>query len=130
MLVTQSCPILCDPMHCSLPGASVLGAPHGQNTGVGCHSLLQGIFLTEGLNPGLLYCRWMLYQLSYEGSHICISSLSLITIVLGAIPIPVFNQFSCSVVSNSLQPHGLQHTRLPCPLPSPRVCTNSCPFNR
>ena len=31
-------------------------------------------------------------------------------------------------MSNSLQPHGLQHTRLPCPSPSPRVCSNSCPF--
>ena len=36
-------------------------------------------------------------------------------------------QFSRSVVSHSLQPHGLQHTRLPCPSPTPRVCSNSCP---
>ena len=36
-------------------------------------------------------------------------------------------QFSCSVVSNSLWPHGLQHSRLPCPLPTPRVYSNSCP---
>ena len=35
--------------------------------------------------------------------------------------------FSCSVVSDSLQPHGLQHTRLPCPSLSPGVCSNSCP---
>ena len=33
-----------------------------------------------------------------------------------------------SVMSDSLQPHGLQHTRLPCPSPPPRVCSNSCPF--
>ena len=39
----------------------------------------------------------------------------------------VVDQFSCSVMSNSLQPHGLQHTRLPCPSPSPRACSNSCP---
>ena len=32
-------------------------------------------------------------------------------------------------MSNSLQPHGLQHTRLPCPLPTPRTCSNSCPSN-
>ena len=37
-----------------------------------------------------------------------------------------FLQFSCSVVSNSLQPHGLQNARLPCPLPTPRACSNSC----
>ena len=35
--------------------------------------------------------------------------------------------FSHSVVSNSLQPHGLQHTRLPCPSPSPEACSNSYP---
>ena len=38
--------------------------------------------------------------------------------------------FSCSVPSNSLQTHGLQHTRLPCPSPSPRACSNSCPSSR
>ena len=38
-------------------------------------------------------------------------------------------QFSHSVVSNSLQPHGLQHTRLPCPSPTPRACSNSCPLS-
>ena len=38
--------------------------------------------------------------------------------------------FSRSVVSNSLQPHGLQHTRSPCPSPSPRACSNSCPSIR
>ena len=37
--------------------------------------------------------------------------------------------FSYSVVSNSLQPHGLQHTRLLCPSPSPGVCSNSCPLS-
>ena len=36
-------------------------------------------------------------------------------------------QFSCSVMSNSLQPHGLQHARLPCPSPTARVYSNSCP---
>ena len=36
-------------------------------------------------------------------------------------------QFSRSVMSNSLRPHGLQHARLPCPSPTPRTCSNSCP---
>ena len=36
-------------------------------------------------------------------------------------------QFSCSVMSNSLRPHGLQHARLPCPSPTSRACSNSCP---
>ena len=46
-----------------------------------------------------------------------------------------FNQwcpvhFSQSVVSDSLQPHGLQHARLPCPSPTPRACSNSCPSSQ
>ena len=40
----------------------------GQNTGVGSLSLLQGIFPTQGSNPGLLHCRWILYQLSHKVS--------------------------------------------------------------
>ena len=39
-------------------------------------------------------------------------------------------QFSCSVVSNSLWPHQLQHTRLPCPSPTPGTCSNSCPLSQ
>ena len=38
--------------------------------------------------------------------------------------------FSLSVVSDSLRPHGLQHTRLPYPSPSPRACSNSCPWKQ
>ena len=40
----------------------------GKDTGVGFHSLLQGIFPTQGANPGLLHCRQILYWLSYKGS--------------------------------------------------------------
>ena len=39
----------------------------GNNTGVGCHSLLQGIFLTQGLNPCVLHCRQILHRLSHQG---------------------------------------------------------------
>ena len=39
-----------------------------RNTGVGCHSLLQGICPTQGSNPALLNCRWILYPLSHQGS--------------------------------------------------------------
>ena len=52
-LVTNSCPTHCNPMDCSLPGSSVHGIL-SKNTGVGCHFLLQVIFLTQGSNPGLL----------------------------------------------------------------------------
>ena len=40
----------------------------GKNTGVDCHFLLQGIFLSQGSNPGLQHCRQILYCLSYQGS--------------------------------------------------------------
>ena len=39
-------------------------------------------------------------------------------------------QFSCSVMSESLWPHGLQHARLPCPSPTPGACSNSCPLSQ
>ena len=39
-------------------------------------------------------------------------------------------QFSCSVVSDSLRPYGLQYARLPCPSPTPGVCSNSCPSSQ
>ena len=62
------CPTLCDPLDCSPPGSSVHGDSPGKNTGVGCHALLQGIFPTQGSNPGLPHCRWILYRLSHQGS--------------------------------------------------------------
>ena len=43
----------------------------GQNTGVGSLSLLQGIFPTQGSNPGHLHCRRILYQMSHKGSPLC-----------------------------------------------------------
>ena len=62
MKVAQACPPLFDPMDCS-PWNSP-----GWNTGVGSCSLFQGIFPTQGSNPGLPHRRWILYQLSHQGS--------------------------------------------------------------
>ena len=59
--VAQLCPSLCDPMDC-IPWNSP-----GQNTEVGSLSLLQGILPTQGSKRGLLHCRRILYQLSYQG---------------------------------------------------------------
>ena len=63
VLVPQSCPTLCDPADCPRPFP-------GRNSGVGCHSLLQGIFPTQRSNPGLLHCRQILYHLSYQGNTV------------------------------------------------------------
>ena len=55
----QLCLTLHNAMDCSLPGSSVHGDSPAKNTGVGCHALLQGIFLTQGSNPRLLrLLRW------------------------------------------------------------------------
>ena len=74
---------------------------------MGSLSLLQGIFPTEGSNPGLLHCSWVLYQLSPNLVH-----------------------FSRSVVSHSFQSHGLQHARLPGPSTTPGAYSNSCPSHQ
>ena len=63
-LVAQSCLTLRS-QDCSVPGSSVHGDSPGKNTGVGCHALLQGIFLTQRWNSGplrLLHCRQILYR--------------------------------------------------------------------
>ena len=60
--VTQLCPTLCDPTDYSSWSSPV------QNTGVGNLFLLQGIFPTQGSNPGLPHCRWIPYELSHQGS--------------------------------------------------------------
>ena len=61
MKVAQLCPTICYPM--DYPWNSP-----GRNTGVSSHSLLHGIFPTQGSNPGLLHCRQILYPLSHQGS--------------------------------------------------------------
>ena len=61
--VAQSCPTLCDSMDCSPPGSSVDGDPPGNNTGVGCHFLLQ----SQGSNLGLPRCRHTLCPLRHQG---------------------------------------------------------------
>ena len=68
MLVAHVCPTLCNPMDYNPPGPRLLclwDSP-GKNTEVGCHSLLQGIFPTQGSNPGL-HCEQILHQLSHKG---------------------------------------------------------------
>ena len=56
-LVAQLCQTLCSPMDGSPLDSSVHEDSPDKNTGVGCHALLQGIFPTQGLNPGLLNYR-------------------------------------------------------------------------
>ena len=64
-LVAQLCPTVFDPMDYSLQAPLPRNSP-GNNTGVGSHFLLQGILPTQGSNPGLPHCRWILCQLSHR----------------------------------------------------------------
>ena len=65
-MFTQPCPTLCHHKDCNLPGLSPWNFP-GKNTGVGCPFLLQGIFLTQGLNPSFLsFLHWQVDSLPAE----------------------------------------------------------------
>jgi len=110
----QSCPTLCNPIDYGLPGSSVHGIPRGR--------ILEWVAMlsrgssrprdwTLGVTCPRLEGRFFTTNASWEST---VSSV----------------QFSCSVVSDCFWPHGLQHARLPCPLPTPRACSHSRPSSR
>ena len=128
-LVAQSCLTLCDSMDIAhqtplskgilQQADSLQSEPPGKskNTEMGSLSLLQGIFPIHKLNQGLLYYRWVLLPAELPGKPIHLYQFSSV-------------QFSCSIVSDTLQPHGLQHARLHCPSPTPRAYSNSRPSSQ
>ena len=71
------------------------------------------------------YSPWS--QSSPEPAPCVLIFLSLFLLFLPPLPLHISVQFSCLVMSGSLQPRGLWHTRLPCPSPTPGACSNSCP---
>ena len=145
----------------------------GKNTGVGCHFLLQGIFLTQGSNPGLLcLLQWQVGSLApvapgeppqrqpdesknyprslapqsfpkvlkeerkKQNKTYLISRRRKWQPTPGSLPENSVDQEPGGVQSISVQslrrvwvlwPHGLQHTRPPCPSPTPRAYSKSCP---
>ena len=129
MLVVQSCLTLCDPMDCRQSGSSVHGILQeripewvdilfsrgsswpSDRTWVSC---ITGRFFTVE-PPGK---PWLKKSKCYRGKF------------CGGIFWYSSVQFSHSVVSDSLQPHGLQHARPPCPSPTPRAHSNSCHLSR
>ena len=91
----------------ALQVGSLLADPPGKpkNTGVGSLSLLQGIFLTQESNQGLLHCRWILYHLSYQINY------SLYVCVLVAQSCPLFvTPKDCSPPGSSA--HGILQARV------------------
>ena len=75
----------------------------------------------------------MCILLAWESRHwwTCLDKSQNMKIQCAVCPLSHFSvQFSRSVMTNSLWPHGLQHARPPCPLPTPRIYSNSCPLSR
>ena len=135
MKVAQSCPTLCNPMDYTSPWNSP-----GQNTGVGSLSLLQGVFLTQGSNPGLPHHRQILYQLSHRGNpenwHFLVAVQSLSCVPSFCDPMdrstpgfpvlpchPEFAQTHVHGVSDAIQP---SHPLFPPPFSS---CPQSLPVS-
>ena len=108
MKVAPSCPTLCDPMDYTVSG--VLQARILEWVSL---SLLQGIFPTQGQNPGLLHCRQILYQLSHQGSPKDYESPQINCCCCSVSHVWLCNPMDCS-------------SQAFCPSLSPRVCSNSC----
>ena len=131
-LVTKSCPTLCDPMDCSPPGFFCPRDFPGNNTGVGCHFLLQGIFLTQGSNLHLLH--WQADSLPL--SHLQFSSVQFSSVTQSCptlcdpmnhstpgLPVPYqlleFTQTHVHCISDAIQPsHPLSSPSPPAPNPT------------
>ena len=108
--VAESCPTLSDPMDSSLPGSSVHGIFQARVPEWGAIAFL-------GQSPAELVKIQITTQPLAFRFHTVGWSISSV-------------QFSRSVVSDSLRPHESQHTRPPCPSPTPGVYSNSCPSSR
>ena len=112
-----------------------MGFPRLKNTGVGCHFLLQGLF--PGMEPvslasPALVGRFFTTELLGKPPTVLLQSKQLVVDCFLIIILLQFSsvQFSNSVVSDSLRPHESQHTRPPCPSPSPGVHSNSRPSSQ
>ena len=82
------------------------------------------IYSTPHLLPHEKYVSIAWSRAQYGSSHVCLIHPCMPSMV------HLLSSFSCSVVSDALWPHGLQHTRPPCPSLFPRICSNSCPLSQ
>ena len=127
MISQWSCSVVSDSLWpCGLQPTRLLrpwDSP-GKNTGVVYHFLLQGIFLTEGSNPSLLYCRQIVYGLSHLGSPCCYFTRGL-TSKRGRVPGMLAQAGSSSEKKDSLVLPNIPVARL-----SPFCCHFSWPCSQ
>ena len=112
----------------------------------------RGIFPTQGSNPGLLHCRWILYHLSHQSSLKILEWVAILSpgdlpnpgiepgspavhadssqLSYPGKPFPGFSSIQSLSRVRSLQPHESQHARPPCPLPTPGVHSDSYPLDQ
>ena len=126
-LDAMSHPTLCNPVdcNCQAPLSMVFSR---QSYGMGCHLLLQGIFLTQGPNPGLLHCRQILYQATREthNKYCCCccsvpqSCLTLCDLLDYSTPgFPVLHQFPGLAQTHAHWDNDAIQSSCPLPSPSP-----------
>ena len=143
----RSCPTLCDSVDCGRQAPLSVGfsrqeywsgvpwPPAGElldpEVKPGSPALAGGFFTTDATWEALPHCRMAICNSSHSESGFGQSdSLNLEVYLCRLFSQFSSVQFSRSVVSDSLQPHGLQHARPPCPSATPRVHSNSCPSSR
>ena len=144
------CLILCDPMHCSLPGSYIheifqarilewVAIPFFRNEPILIHSYgLKSILFSNFFSFCLFFSVLFFFFLIQDPIQDTMLHLSIMFLGSpGLYQFPQFNsvqfssvQFSHSVVSDSLRPHASQHARPPCPSPTPGVYSNSCPLSQ
>ena len=125
MVVAQLCLTLCDPMACSLPGSSVYGISQARILEWVFIPFSRGSFRSRdqtqvSCSAGGFFIVWATKKAKQVTKGQIVYDLTLMKSFSSV-------QFSCSVMFDSLWPHGLQHTRLPCYSPTPGACSNSCP---
>ena len=122
-LVTQLCPTLCNPIDYSPPGSSAHGFLQARILELVAIPFSKGSSQPRGQTQVSCIAAGFFTIWATRKAQALASTISLNPYQFSSV------QFSCSVMSDSLQPNGPQHASPPCPSPSPRVYSNSCPLS-
>ena len=139
--VTQSCPTLCDPWTVTYQAPLSMGFLR-QEYWSGLLFPSPGDLPNPGIEPGSSTLQADALPSETWGKYVCVCIYICMCVcmyvcmyITECVGVCLFYecmsvQFSISVMSNSLWPHGLQHARLPCPPPTPEACSNPCPLRK